>query len=207
MLTYAGHVVWVWCNCHSSDPQVCKELNCVGKDILSLLASSSGAFVFCGSIAGFVVVDAKSGENMTVGHVDEGITDVVEVKRERGQGMHRGGDRGAVPADASSEIWCIHGNSKLACWDAATFSSGQCKHVGVGRVSGLVALPNGQVWSGSSDGRISVWNAKNKRVIRALGMRHTSAYVSKRQHTSAYVSILVCGMSRTSASSSREDSV
>ena len=129
--------------------------------------------------------DAKSGENMTVGHVDEGITDVVEVKRERGQGMQRG----TVLADASSEIWCIHGNSKLACWDAATFSSGQCKHVGVGRVSGLVSLANGQVWSGSSDGRISVWNAKNKRVIRALGMRHTSACVSIRQ--SAYVSILV----------------
>ena len=38
-----------------------------------------------------------------------------------------------------------------------------------GDVCGLVALPNGEVWSGSSDGRICVWSSKSKRVIRALG--------------------------------------
>eukprot|EP00288_Rhodomonas_lens_P004563 CAMPEP_0177717314 /NCGR_PEP_ID=MMETSP0484_2-20121128/14968_1 /TAXON_ID=354590 /ORGANISM="Rhodomonas lens, Strain RHODO" /LENGTH=368 /DNA_ID=CAMNT_0019229385 /DNA_START=69 /DNA_END=1171 /DNA_ORIENTATION=- len=60
MWTAAGHLVWVWESCESSDPQVTKELNCFGKDILSLLASESGLFVLCGSIAGFVVLDALS---------------------------------------------------------------------------------------------------------------------------------------------------
>jgi hypothetical protein len=56
MWSAAGFIVWVWDNCHTSDPHVSKELQCVGKDILSLLTSSSGLFVFCGSIAGFVVL-------------------------------------------------------------------------------------------------------------------------------------------------------
>ena len=162
MWTAAGYIVWVWDKCHTSDPHVVKELNCVGKDILSLLTSSTGQFVFCGSIAGFVVLDAITGETINIGRVDEGITDVVEVQRAQRTLKTRG-------SNGSAEIWCIHGNSVLGCWDAATFSSGQCKHVGDGRVSGLVALPNGEVWSGSSDGKISVWNVKNKRIIRSLG--------------------------------------
>ena len=161
MWTAAGSLVYVWENCASPDPHVAKELNCVGRDILSLLASSTGAFVFCGSIAGFVVLDAVSGETLHVGRVDEGITDVVEVLPPRGKA------RGGEPRGC--EIWCVHGNSVLGCWDAATFSSGQCKHVDNCRVSGLVSLASGEVWSGASDGTITVWNVKNKRVVRSLG--------------------------------------
>ena len=179
MWSAAGHVVWVWDNCHSSDPQVIREQHCLGaggghQDVLSLLASSSGAFVFCGSIAGFTVLDAQTGETLHVGYVNEGITDVVEVG---GWGLGWGEGARVVTARAAvlaqkkrQEVWCVHGNSVLGCWDAATFSSGQCKHVGDALVSGLVSLPNGEVWSGGSDGRICVWNVKNKRVIRSLGI-------------------------------------
>lgn len=41
--------------------------------------------------------------------------------------------------------------------------------MGEGHVSGLAALPNGEVWSGSSDGRVCSWNSKNKRLIRKIG--------------------------------------
>jgi len=45
MWTAAGHIVWVWINPESSDPQVVKEINCIGKDILSLLSCDNGSQV------------------------------------------------------------------------------------------------------------------------------------------------------------------
>jgi WD40 repeat protein len=118
------------------------------------------------------VLDAQSCETVAVGSVDEGITDVVEVKRSAGYSSASAKE----DAGPGSEVWCVHGSSVLGCWDTKTYSSGRCTHVGHmrgggmdGRVCGLVALPNGQVWMGSYDGRIVVWNSKNKRVIRKLG--------------------------------------
>jgi len=122
----------VWASCETSDPHVVREINCVGKDILSLHASHSGSFVFCGSIAGFIVLDALSSETLAVGSVDEGVTDVVEVRRGeglassfyadsgtrsrvQGSGTHhsRGDTTGVGGSTRNVEVWCIHGNSVL----------------------------------------------------------------------------------------------